>query len=124
MHFGMPLILKLSAPTERMAWRASGTSMSRQESIKEQRQRSEPLLIDPLVEYCWIRLAEDPHLWASTLFDELGFTGSYLSFVDAGDPNHGLRPHCEPCQSVKGRDVAIISHRPGVETQWDWAELT
>ncbi len=29
-----------------------------------QRQRSEPLVITPFVEYCRIRLADDPHLWA------------------------------------------------------------
>lgn len=90
-----------------------------------QRQRSEPLVIDPFVEYCRIRLADDPHLWASTLFDELvelGFTGSYPSLT-LSIRNLGLRPHCEPCQSVKGRDVAVIDHPPGVETQWDWVEL-
>ncbi|WP_232490805.1 IS21 family transposase [Mycobacterium dioxanotrophicus] len=41
-------------------------------------------MIDPFVEYCRIRLADDPHLWASTLFDELvelGFTGSYPSLT-------------------------------------------
>lgn len=93
--------------------------------IPGQRQRSEPLVVDPFVEYCRIRLADDPHLWASTLFDELvelGFTGSYPSLTLA-IRTMGLRPHCEPCQSVKGRDVAVIDHPPGVETQWDWVEL-
>jgi hypothetical protein len=36
---------------------------------------------------------------------------------------HRLRPHCEPCQVSRGRDVAIIAHPPGEETQWDWVEL-
>jgi transposase len=93
--------------------------------IPGQRRRSVPPLIEPFIEYCRIRLAEDPHLWASTLFDELvemGFTGSYPSLT-AAIRTHGLRPHCEPCQSVKGRDVAVIDHPPGVETQWDWIEL-
>jgi transposase len=35
------------------------------------RRKSMPDLIDPFVEYCRIRLADDPHLWASTLLDEL-----------------------------------------------------
>jgi len=90
-----------------------------------QRQRCAPVVIEPFVEYCRIRLTDDPHLWASTLFDELielGFTGSYPSLTLA-IRNLGLRPHCEPCQSVKGRDVAVIDHPPGVETQWDWLEL-
>lgn len=90
-----------------------------------QRHRSAPLVIEPFVEYCRVRLADDPHLWASTLFDELvelGFTGSYPSLTLAIRAL-GLRPHCEPCQSVKGRDVSVIDHPPGVETQWDWLEL-
>lgn len=44
------------------------------------RQRTQPTLIEPFLEYCGVRLADDPHLGASTLFDELagfGFTGSY-----------------------------------------------
>lgn len=34
---------------------------------------------EPFVDYCRARLAEDPHLWATTLFDELqplGFAGA------------------------------------------------
>lgn len=69
---------------------------------------------------------DDPHLWASTLFDEiveLGFAGSYPSLT-AAIRSRGLRPHCEPCQAVKGRGTAIIAHPSGdEETQWDWAEL-
>lgn len=90
-----------------------------------QRRRSMPLVIEPFVGYCRIRLADDPHLWASTLFDELvelGFDGSYQSLTLA-IRRHGLRPHCEPCHAAKGRDVAIIKHPPGEETQWDWVEL-
>ncbi|MET9632729.1 hypothetical protein ABZX92_35270 [Lentzea sp. NPDC006480] len=89
------------------------------------RQRTQPTLIDPFLEYCRVRLADDPHLWASTLFDELaelGFTGSYPSLTSAIRA-HKLRPHCEPCQVSRGRDVAIIAHPPGEETQWDWLEL-
>jgi len=77
-----------------------------------------PLLIEPFVDYCRIRLADDPHLWASTLFDEvveLGFTGSYPSLTTA-IRKLGLRPHCEPCHAAKGRDVAIIAHPAGEET--------
>lgn len=79
----------------------------------------------PFVEYCRVRLADDPHLWASTLFDEvveLGYRGGYSTFTRALR-RHQLRPHCEPCQMARGRDVAIIAHPPGEETQFDWLEL-
>jgi hypothetical protein len=77
------------------------------------------------LEYCRLRLAEDPHLWASMLFDELvrlGFAGSYPSLT-AASRAHRLRPHCEPCQASKGRDSSIITHPPAEETQWDWVKL-
>lgn len=75
--------------------------------------------------YCTERLAEDPHLWATALFDEvsaLGYDGGYSSFTRALRVR-GLRPACEPCRPAKGRPVAIIEHPPGAETQWDWLEL-
>ena len=75
--------------------------------------------------YARQRLVDDPHLWASTLHDELlemGYPGSYPSLTRALRAR-GLRPHCEPCQGVKGRDRAIIEHPAGQETQWDWLEL-
>ncbi len=46
------------------------------------------------------------------------------------DPNltrqlrdRGLRPACEPCRPAKGRQVSVIDHPGGEETQWDWVEL-
>jgi hypothetical protein len=77
------------------------------------------------VAYCRTRLADDPHLWASTLLDELadlGYDGGYSTFTRALR-RYQLRPHCEPCQATRGRDVAIITHPAGEETQWDWVEL-
>ena len=77
------------------------------------------------VDYCRERLAEDPHLWAMTLFDEvvdLGFDQSYPTFTRQLRTRH-LRPHCEPCSPAKHRPVAIIDHPPGAETQWDWVDL-
>ena len=68
--------------------------------------------------YCRIRLAQDPHLQASTLLEELrglGFDGAYSSLTKAIRVRK-LRPHCEPCHQDKGRDVAIIEHGPGEET--------
>jgi transposase len=84
--------------------------------------------IDPFAEfeeYCRIRLGQDPHLLAMTLFDEigeLGYDGGYSTFTRALRSRR-LRPHCEPCQQAKGRDVAIIPHEPGGEVQWDWLHL-
>ncbi len=80
---------------------------------------------DPFVAYCAARLTEDPHLWASTLFDELlglGYDRSYPTFTRALRAR-SLRPHCEPCRPVKDRPVAVIEHPPGDETQWDWVDL-
>ena len=87
-------------------------------------QRAKPAqsLIDPVVEYCRLRLGEDPHLWAQPLFDEiveLGFTGFYPTLT-AAIRQLRLRPHCEACTAVKGRDAGIIDHPADEETQWDW----
>jgi transposase len=93
--------------------------------VPEVRVRREATVAEPFLEYCRLRLVEDPHLWASTLHDELvelGFTGSYPSLT-AAIRTHRLRPHCEPCQASKGRDSSIITHPAGEETQWDWVEL-
>src|SRR6516162_7872946 len=48
----------------------------------------------------------DPHVWASALYDEvcrLGYPLSYPTFV-RHVREAGLRPHCEACHGVKGRD--------------------
>jgi hypothetical protein len=89
------------------------------------RARSTPDEFGPFVEYCRLRLADDPHLWAVTLHDEvvdLGYPGGYSTFTRALR-ERALRPHCEPCAAARGRDHAIIDHPPGEETQWDWVEL-
>lgn len=72
-----------------------------------------------IVDYAAARLAEDPHLWATALFDEvrrLGYDRSYPSFTRALRLR-GLRPACEPCHPAKGRPVAVIEHPAGEETQ-------
>ena len=79
----------------------------------------------PFLDYCRQRLADDPHLWASTLFDEvteLGYAGAYSTFTRALR-RYQVRPHCEPCTTSTGRDVAVIAHPPGEEIQFDWLEL-
>ena len=88
------------------------------------RRRSGPDPLERFVPYLKARFVDDPHVWASALFDEvteLGYSLSYPSFVrqvrDAG-----LRPHCEACAGVVGRDTIDIAHPAGEELQWDWFE--
>jgi transposase len=76
---------------------------------------------------CYVRqrFADDPHVWATVLFDEivaLGFDRSYQRFTHYVRVR-GLRPHCEACAGVKGRAHVDIEHPPGEEIQWDWLEL-
>jgi len=71
--------------------------------------------------YVTLRLTDDPHLWATTLYDEvvpLGYAQSYPSFVRQIRAK-SLRPHCDPCHGVKGRDTTEIDHPAGEEIQWD-----
>ncbi|MGH3032718.1 MAG: Mu transposase domain-containing protein [Gaiellaceae bacterium] len=75
--------------------------------------------------YARERLSEDPHLWGSTLYDEvvaLGYPRSYVTFVRELRRRR-LRPRCEACAGVKGRPTIEIAHPPGEEIQWDWLEL-
>ena len=90
-----------------------------------QRERATPDPFDPFVDYVAARLAEDPHLWAATLLDELvplGFPGSYPTLTRQ-IRTRGLRPACTACAHVTQRPNAIIEHPPGEETQFDWLEL-
>jgi len=78
----------------------------------------------PFAAYLAARFADDPHIWASALFDEvvpLGYRLSYVSFARQLRLA-GLRPHCEACSGVNGRDTIEISHLAGEEIQWDWFE--
>jgi transposase len=93
--------------------------------VAGQRVSSEPDPFEPFAAYCVQRLTDDPHVWATTLFDEvvgLGFDRSYPSFT-RGLRRHRIRPHCEPCSASNGRDHTVIEHPPGEEIQWDWLEL-
>jgi len=52
--------------------------------VAEQRASSNPDPFTPFAAYCAQRLKDDPHVWATTLFDEvvgLGFDRSYPSFT-------------------------------------------
>jgi transcriptional regulator with XRE-family HTH domain len=74
---------------------------------------------DRLAPYVAQRLADDPHVWASALFDEavrLGYPLSYASFTRSLR-RRALRPHCEACAGVKGRETIEVPHPPGAEVQ-------
>jgi transposase len=89
------------------------------------RRRAVPDPFDEFDAYVRQRFTDDPHVWATVLFDEvvgLGFARSYATFTKALRDRR-LRPHCEPCSSSKGRATADIEHPPGAEIQWDWLEL-
>lgn len=88
------------------------------------RRRAEPGALERFVPYLAARFVDDPHVWASTLFDEvteLGYACSYPSFARQLRLAE-LRPHCEACSGVAGRDTIDIGHPPGDEVQWDWFE--
>jgi transposase len=88
------------------------------------RRRSGPDRLERFVPYLAARFADDPHVWASALYDEvvpLGYDRSYPSFVRQLR-QAGLRPHCEACSGVGGRETIEIDHPAGEEIQWDWFE--
>lgn len=85
---------------------------------------SAPDPLEPFVEYLAARFVDDPHIWASALFDEvvpLGYERTYVTFARQVRLR-GLRPHCEACAGVKGRATIEIDHPGGEEIQWDWFE--
>jgi len=88
------------------------------------RRRSVADPLGPFTDYLAARFADDPHIWASALYDEvsrLGYGLSYVSFVRQLR-THKLRPHCQACSGVRGRPTIQIAHPPGAELQWDWFE--
>ena len=88
------------------------------------RRRAGPSALERFVPYLQARFADDPHVWASALYDEvveLGYGCSYPSFARQVRQG-GLRPHCEACSGVTGRDTIEIAHPSGEEVQWDWFE--
>ena len=59
--------------------------------VAGQRARTEADPFEPFVGYCRERLAEDPHLWATTLFDELLELGYDALVSDVHPPAAGPR---------------------------------
>jgi transposase len=89
------------------------------------RRRRSPDRFERFVPYVAQRLADDPHVWTTALFDELvglGYAGSYQSLTRAVRVRE-LRPACPDCAAGRTRDAAVIDHPAGEETQWDWLEL-
>lgn len=91
-----------------------------------QNRRPAPSCVEPFRDYIAARFAEDPHLPAVTLLDELaeaGFDRSYPTLVRELRRLE-LRPVCLVCQQRRGRaPTTEIDHPPGEEIQWDWLEL-
>jgi len=86
------------------------------------RRSTEPDPLEPFTDYLSTRFADNAHIWASALFDEvtaLGYDRSYVSFARQLRLA-GLRPHCEACAGVGGRETIEIDHPAGEEIQWDW----
>lgn len=89
-----------------------------------QRRDDRPDRLAPFAAYVAARFVDDPHIWASALYDEvtgLGYDRSYVTFARQLRLA-GLRPACEACAGVKGRDTIDIDHPAGEEIQWDWFE--
>jgi transposase len=94
------------------------------ERVAGVRRPARPDALSDYSAYIAARFVDDPHLWATALFDEvveLGYGGSYVSFARQVRLA-GLRPHCEACSGVKGRETIEIDHPAGEEIQWDWFE--
>jgi len=86
------------------------------------RRSSVPDPLEPYRAYLVERFADNAHIWASALFDEvvaLGYSQSYVSFARQLRLAE-LRPHCEACAGVTGRETIEIDHPSGEEIQWDW----
>lgn len=63
---------------------------------------SGPDPLDPFTAYCQRRFADDPHLQASTLFEELvelDYPGAYSTFTRALR-RQDLRPRCQVCNGT------------------------
>ena len=78
---------------------------------------------DVVADYVCQRLAEDPHVRATVLLEEvraLGYGASYPTFVRR-IRHGGLRPQCPGCSPQRAH--TDIEHPPGEEIQWDWLEL-
>ena len=87
------------------------------ERVPGQRAASEPDPFEVIKAYVRQRLAEDPHLWATSLFDEakkLGYDQSYVTFARK-IRSRQLRPSCGTCGGrvwSKGYRTAVLVDLP------------
>ncbi|MER6302742.1 IS21 family transposase [Kitasatospora sp. NPDC001539] len=76
--------------------------------------------------YCRQRLAEDPHLAATILFDEvvdLGYTGGYSTFTRALR-RHRARPRCAQCEEAAPEWGSPSAPEPsGTAVEFDWLRI-
>jgi transposase len=81
---------------------------------------------DAVADYLGQRLADDPHVLATALFDEaqgLGYPRAYSTFTRQ-IRDRRLRPVCPACAAGTSEvPTTEIDHPAGEETQWDWVEL-
>ncbi len=69
------------------------------------RHDQQPDPLEPFLDYCRARLADDPHLAARTLFGEvsaLGYPGAYQTFTRSLR-TRSLRPACPECAAATGK---------------------
>jgi len=77
-----------------------------------QRRPAESDPFDEFEPYVRQRLADDPHLRATVLFEEakkLGYGQSYVTFARK-IRSRQLRPSCAACGGTRGQAVEIIDH--------------
>src|SRR5256884_4317589 len=75
----------------------------------------------PFAAYLCARFTDDPHIWATALYDEvvpLGYGCSYVSFARQLRLA-GLRPHCEACAGGSGRGAVGVAPPAGGEGHVD-----
>jgi transposase len=84
-----------------------------------------PSCLEPYRAYLEARFVDDPHVFASVLFEELvrlGFDRSYPTLVREVR-ELGLRPVCDCCKAGGVKVTVGLEHEPGEELQLDWLEL-
>jgi transposase len=84
-----------------------------------------PSCVERFRPYLVARFADDAHVLATTLYEELvglGFDRSYPTLVRE-IRELGLRPECECCKAGGVKLTIGLEHEPGEELQLDWLEL-
>lgn len=70
----------------------------------------------PFLDYSRQRRADDPHLWSTTLFDELkglGYQGGYSTFT-RGLRRYQVRPHCDQPITIVALLATPEAARPAI----------